>query len=79
MRTSLVVQWLRLESSNAGDMGLIPGMGTKIPHAAEPGQKKKRKRRSRMEYSVWLEKNMAPAFMELSDRGKHNQHKQINK
>ena len=42
MRTSLVVKWLRLESSNAGDMGLIPGMGTKIPHAAEPGQKKKK-------------------------------------
>ena len=45
MRTSLVVQWLRLESSNAGDMGLNPGMGTKIPHAAEPGQKKKKEKK----------------------------------
>ena len=27
-----MVQWLRL-SSNAGDVDLIPGWGTKIPHA----------------------------------------------
>ena len=32
-RTSLVVQWLRLCASGAGGMGLIPGWGTKIPHA----------------------------------------------
>ena len=31
--TSLVVQWLRLCTSNAGDAALIPGWGTKIPHA----------------------------------------------
>ena len=31
--TSLVVQRLRLYASNAGDTGLIPGWGTKIPHA----------------------------------------------
>ena len=31
--TSLVVQWLRLRSSNAGGAGLIPGRGTKIPHS----------------------------------------------
>ena len=31
--TSLVVQWLRLCASNAKDEGLIPGQGTKIPHA----------------------------------------------
>ena len=52
MRTSLVVQWLRLKSSNAGYMGLIPGMGTKIPHAAGPGQKKKGK-----EEVVWVGDN----------------------
>ena len=28
--TSLTVQWLRLDASNAGDVGLIPGRGTKI-------------------------------------------------
>ena len=27
--TSPVVQWLKLYSSNAGDLGLIPGQGTK--------------------------------------------------
>ena len=39
--TSLVVQWLRLHTPNAGGLGSIPGQGTgshmpqlKIPHAA---------------------------------------------
>ena len=38
---SLVVQWLRLHASTAGGAGSIPGRGTKIPHAARYGQKKK--------------------------------------
>ena len=38
----LVVQWFRLCASNAGGMGLIPGWGTKIPHATWRGKKKKR-------------------------------------
>ena len=38
-----MVQWLRLHASNAGDTGLIPGQGTKIPHTA-PHAKKKKKR-----------------------------------
>ena len=42
IRTSLVVQWLRLCASMAGGTGLIPGWGTKIPHAAWHSQKKKR-------------------------------------
>ena len=40
-RTSLVVQWVRLCTPNAGGQGSIPGQGTrshmpqlKIPHAA---------------------------------------------
>ena len=33
LRISLVVQWLRLCTPNAGDTGSIPGWGTKIPHA----------------------------------------------
>ena len=37
--TSLVVQWLRLRVSNAGGVCLIPGWGTKIPHAAWHSQK----------------------------------------
>ena len=39
----LVVQWLELHASTAGDMGLIPGQGTKILHAVQRGQKKKKK------------------------------------
>ena len=30
---SLAVQWLRLHASKAGDPGLTPGQGTKIPHS----------------------------------------------
>ena len=40
--TSLVVQWLRLCAPNAGGMGLVPGWGTKILHATQLGQKKKK-------------------------------------
>ena len=38
-----MVQWLGLYMSNTGNMGLMLGWGTKIPHAAMWGQKKKRK------------------------------------
>ena len=37
---TLVVQWLRNHASTAGGMGSVPGPGTKIPHATQPGQKK---------------------------------------
>ena len=40
--TSLAVQWLRLQASTAGGMGSVPGLGTKIPHAVQSGQKKKK-------------------------------------
>ena len=43
VETSLVVQWLRLWTSNAGDEGSIPGQGIKILHAARSDQKKKKK------------------------------------
>ena len=43
--TSLAVQRLRLHTSKAGGAGLIPGQGTKIPHATWRGQKKKKKER----------------------------------
>ena len=38
--TSLVVQWLRLHASKAGDVGSIPCRGSKIPHAMPWDQKK---------------------------------------
>ena len=41
-RASLVVQWLGLRTSTAGDMGSIPSWGTKIPHASQRGQKKRK-------------------------------------
>ena len=37
--TSLAVQWLRLHTSTAVGTGLIPGWGTKIPHAMRHGPK----------------------------------------
>ena len=40
--TSLAVQCLRLSASTAGGTGLIPGWGTKILHALQRGQKKKK-------------------------------------
>ena len=42
-RTSLVVQWLGVSTFIAGGPGSIPGQGTKIPQAAQYGQKKKRR------------------------------------
>ena len=44
--TSLAVQWLRLRAPNAGGTGSIPGLGTKIPHAAWRGQKQTNKQSS---------------------------------
>ena len=38
---SLVVQWLQFHPSTEDGMGLIPGKGTKIPHAAPLGQENK--------------------------------------
>ena len=41
--TSLAVQWLTFHASTAGDMGSIPGQGTKIPHALWHGQNDSKK------------------------------------
>ena len=41
-RSSLVVQWLRLHTSTAGDAGSIPGQEAKIPHAAHEAKRKKK-------------------------------------
>ena len=40
--TSLVVQWLRICTSTAGGIGSIPGQGTKILHAMQCSEKKKK-------------------------------------
>ena len=36
------VQWLKLHTSTARSMGLIPGWGTKILHAMQRGKKKEK-------------------------------------
>ena len=41
--TSTMVQWLQPHAPNAGDMGSIPGWGTRFPHAAQHGHKKREK------------------------------------
>ena len=43
LETSRAVQWLRLHASNPKDPSLLPGWGTKIPHAIWQGQKRKKK------------------------------------
>ena len=40
---SLVVQWVRLHASTTEGTGLIPGWGTKIPHATQPNNNNKLK------------------------------------
>ena len=45
--TSLVVQGLGLHACIAGDVGSIPGRGTKIPQAAQLGQEKKKKNKNK--------------------------------
>ena len=37
-RTFLVAQWLRLHTSSAEGVGLTPGQGTQIQHAAQYSQ-----------------------------------------
>ena len=51
IRTSLVVQWLRLHAPKAGGMGSIPGRGTRISHVTWWGQKKKRIDKQNVGYS----------------------------
>ena len=56
--TSLEVQWLRHQTSTAGGVGSIPGLGTKILHATWCNQniykKKKQKTKNLMLYFVPL-------------------------
>ena len=42
----LVVQWIRLCTSSAGVTCLIPGQGTKTPHAEQLGKKKQTKKQT---------------------------------
>ena len=51
--TFLAIQWLGLCTPNSGDMGLIPGWGTKILHASWLGQKKKKSCHLNRMYHIW--------------------------
>ena len=59
---SLVVQWVRLRASKAGVVGLIPGPGTKFPHAARCGEKvifihnRSRLETTQMSINKWMKK-----------------------
>ena len=41
-----MVQWLKLQAPTAGGTGLVPGRGTKIPHAARRAWLKRKKKSS---------------------------------
>ena len=72
LQTSLMVQWLRLHAPNAGGIGLIPGQGTKTPHAIWSGKskKKKKKKPTRLVSHVCVpyhgEDTSLPLFSEMS-------------
>ena len=51
-----MVQWLSLHGSLAGDTSLIPGQGTKIPHAMWPKKEKKMKDSSASKNTIRSEK-----------------------
>ena len=53
----MVVQWLRLCTSNAEGMDSIPGQGTKIPHAARCSKKKKKKKKEKLNWKLSHQKN----------------------
>ena len=50
--TSLVVQWLRLCTSNAEGMDSNPGRGTKIQHAARCSKKKKETKKEKWNWKL---------------------------
>ena len=48
--TFLLVQLLRHRASIAGDTGLIPGQGTKIPHAEHSQKNRRGKKETKKSY-----------------------------
>ena len=66
MGNSLMVQWLRLHASSAGDMSSMPGWGTKIPHATWPGQKKKIQLMNNMENYLYYSHSKEKMFILLN-------------
>ena len=48
-----MVQWFRLQASDAEGTGLIPDWGTNVPHATWNSQKKKKKAEECSFFSGW--------------------------
>ena len=75
MEASLEVRWLRLYVSNAEGMDLIPGWGTKFPHAAWHSQKIKEKEKKlshqhiMMRNEIEVQVNCASEVLEISLEG----------
>ena len=61
--TSLVVQGLRLCTSNVGGTGSVPGRGTKIPHAMWHSQKKIKTKQTNKTKIFRLDKNETKKFI----------------
>ena len=68
LETSLAVQWLRLHASNPKDPSLLPGWGTKIPHAIWQGQKRKKKSHLLLDFLVLSTKSSQPHLPWSSNR-----------
>ena len=58
IRTSLMVQWLRLPTSYVGVAGSIPGWGIKIPHAVGHSQKRGKKGKEKNGRSTLIKKKI---------------------
>ena len=68
----MAVQWLRLQASNAGGMGSIPGRGTRIPHAVQCGQENKNEERKKQDLnSANTMENEGRNIMSLTTQQKH--------
>ena len=77
IRTSLVVQWLKLHASNTEGKSSVPCHGAKIWHGAWPGQKKclleniwsmyKRNKGGTKEHEIYRK-------MKWEKQTQHNQH-----
>ena len=70
--TSLLVQWLRLPTSNAGNVGSILGQGTKIPHAEAKIQKHNQKQNSKMLLFTYFQKTEETSIIPTNE--KYNLH-----
>ena len=59
--TSLAVHWLRLCTSKTGGVGSIPVGGTKMPHAVQGSQKRKKKKK-------WIDLNVRAKIVKLLEK-----------